>query len=168
MQVDVRDVGLIPGLGKYPEGGHGNPLQNSYLENPVDRGAWWATVHRVTKSRTLVKQLSTHSPRIYWSRFPLTYGNHWIDARISRQLNQIDSAKTALPSWTDRFFRLSAQPFPWYHPSCLIFFFFLNFFFKDQCWVLLHIGFVKLLPAGSTPCCDTWASHCSVFSCCRA
>ena len=37
---DVRDVGLIPGSGRSPGGGHGNPLQSSYLENPMDRGAW--------------------------------------------------------------------------------------------------------------------------------
>ena len=47
---DLRDVGSIPGLGRSPGGGHGNPLQYSYLENPLDRGAWWATVHRITKS----------------------------------------------------------------------------------------------------------------------
>ena len=44
---DIRDAGLIPGLGRYPEGGHGNPLRYSYLENPMNRGAWWATVHGV-------------------------------------------------------------------------------------------------------------------------
>ena len=44
------DSGLIPGLGRFPGGGHGNPLQYSCLENPMDRGAWHATVHRVTKS----------------------------------------------------------------------------------------------------------------------
>ena len=49
---DVRDVGLIPGLGGSPGGGHGNPLQYSYLENPMDRGAWRATVRRVTQSQT--------------------------------------------------------------------------------------------------------------------
>ena len=48
----VRDLGLIPGSGRFPGGGHGNPLQYSGLENPMDRGAWWATVRRVTKSRT--------------------------------------------------------------------------------------------------------------------
>ena len=47
---DIRDAGLIPGLGRFPEGGHGNPLQYSCLENPMDRGAWQITVHRVTKS----------------------------------------------------------------------------------------------------------------------
>ena len=42
---DRRDVGSIPGLGRSPGEGHGNPLQYSCLENPMDRGAWWATVH---------------------------------------------------------------------------------------------------------------------------
>ena len=46
---DIRDVGLIPGLVRSLGGGHGNPLQYSCLENPMDRGAWWATVHGVTK-----------------------------------------------------------------------------------------------------------------------
>ena len=43
-------MGFIPGLGGAPRGGHGSPLQYSCLENPMDRGAWWATVHRVTRS----------------------------------------------------------------------------------------------------------------------
>ena len=47
---DVRDVGSISGLERSPGGGHGNPFQYSCLENPVDRGARWATVHRVAKS----------------------------------------------------------------------------------------------------------------------
>ena len=49
---DVRDTGLIPGLGRSPGGGHGNPLLYPCLENTMDRGAWLATVHRVTKSWT--------------------------------------------------------------------------------------------------------------------
>ena len=47
---DIRDAGLIPGLGGSPGGGHGNPFQYRCLEKPLDRGAWWATVHRVTGS----------------------------------------------------------------------------------------------------------------------
>jgi len=46
--------GVIPGLERSPGGGHGNPLQYSCLENPMDGGAWWATVHGVTKSCTQV------------------------------------------------------------------------------------------------------------------
>ena len=49
---DVKDMGLIPGLGRSPGGGHGNPLQCSCLENPMERGAWQAIVHSVAKSRT--------------------------------------------------------------------------------------------------------------------
>ena len=58
---DIRDVGLIPGLGRSPGGEHSNSLQYFCLENPADGGAWWATVHGVTKSRTQLKQLSTHA-----------------------------------------------------------------------------------------------------------
>ena len=47
---DIRDLGSMPGLGKSPGEGNGNPLQCSCLENPMDRGAWWATVHGVTES----------------------------------------------------------------------------------------------------------------------
>ena len=46
---DIRDIGLIPGLGRFPGEGNGNPLQYSCLENPMDRGAWWATVYRAAK-----------------------------------------------------------------------------------------------------------------------
>ena len=49
---NAGDLGLIPGLGRCPGEGHGNPLQYSCLENPMDRGAWPATVHGVTKSWT--------------------------------------------------------------------------------------------------------------------
>ena len=49
---DTRDVGSVSGLGRSLEGENGNPLQYSCLENSMDRGAWWATVHGVTKSRT--------------------------------------------------------------------------------------------------------------------
>ena len=49
---DKGDMGSIPGSGRYPGEGNGNTLQYSSLENPVDRGAWGATVHGITKSRT--------------------------------------------------------------------------------------------------------------------
>ena len=56
---DIRDLGSIPGSGRSPKGGHGNSLQYSCLENPMDRGAWWApmepTVHWVAKSQTQLK-----------------------------------------------------------------------------------------------------------------
>ena len=49
---DIRDPGSIPESGRSLGGGHGNPLQYSCLENPMDRGVWWATVHGVAKSQT--------------------------------------------------------------------------------------------------------------------
>ena len=52
---DTGDVGSIPGSRRSPGEGHDNPLQYSCLENPMDRGAWWATVDRVAKSRTQLK-----------------------------------------------------------------------------------------------------------------
>ena len=55
---NAGDLGSISGLGRSPGGGHGNPLQHSCLENPMDRGAWRATVHGVTKSQT---RLTKHS-----------------------------------------------------------------------------------------------------------
>ena len=52
---NAGDVHSIPGLGRSPGGGYGNLLQYSCLENPMDRGAWWATIHRVAKSQTRMK-----------------------------------------------------------------------------------------------------------------
>ena len=59
---DVEDSGLIPGLERSLGGENGNPLQCSYLENPTDRGAWWATVHGVTKMLDMTLRLN-----ITWS-----------------------------------------------------------------------------------------------------
>ena len=58
---DARDEGSIPELGRSPGGGNGNPLQFSCLENAMDREARQATVHRIAKSWTRLKQLSTHA-----------------------------------------------------------------------------------------------------------
>ena len=52
---DTRDLGSVPGLGRCPGGGHGSPGQYSCLEDPIDRGGWWATVHRVANSWTQMK-----------------------------------------------------------------------------------------------------------------
>ena len=55
----ARDVDSVPESGRSPGGGNGNPLQYSYKNNPTDRGAWWATVHRVAESQAGLRQLST-------------------------------------------------------------------------------------------------------------
>ena len=56
---NAGDLGSIPGLGKRPGEGNGNPLQYSCLEDSMDREAWWATVHGVTKSRTRLSDFTT-------------------------------------------------------------------------------------------------------------
>ena len=58
---DMRDAGPIPGSGRSPGRGHGNPLEYPCLENAMDRGAWQAAVHGVTKSLTRLKGLSTNA-----------------------------------------------------------------------------------------------------------
>ena len=58
---DIKDASSIPRSGRSLGGGHGNQLQYSCLENPTDRGAWRAIVHRVTKSRTRLKRVSSHA-----------------------------------------------------------------------------------------------------------
>ena len=78
---DVRDMGSILGSGRFPGGEHGNLLQYSCLEN-MDRGAWWATVHRVVKSWTGLKWLSMHA----WSVQPhKTYS--WLNTLLSQSWN---------------------------------------------------------------------------------
>ena len=59
--LETRNAGSIPESGRSPGGGNGNPLQYSYLENTMDRGAWQATVHGVAKSWTRLKRLNTHT-----------------------------------------------------------------------------------------------------------
>ena len=70
---DIRHTSSIPGLGRSPGEGHGNPFQNSCLENPMKKGAWWASVHSITKSQALLKWLSMHVCRTYSQR--IEYGN---------------------------------------------------------------------------------------------
>ena len=57
---NIRDVSLFPGSGRSPGGGHSNPLQYSCLENSMDRGFWWATVHRVAKESDMTEHAHTY------------------------------------------------------------------------------------------------------------
>ena len=74
---DTGDVGLIPGSGRSPRGGHGNPLQASCLKNPVDRGAWHTTVHSIAKSWTRLKQISRHTSMFSLSLKSVDEGWGW-------------------------------------------------------------------------------------------
>ena len=81
LPANVGDVGSIPGSGRSPGGGHGNPSQYSCLENPMDRGACratvtWATVHGVTMSQT---QLSMHTGRPQ-EKIPKRIQDNWVHA----------------------------------------------------------------------------------------
>ena len=66
---DIEDASLIPGLGRSPGGGHGNPLQCSCLENPMVRGAWWATVHGFSPWGQTQPSNWTHTLRIMWRKW---------------------------------------------------------------------------------------------------
>ena len=65
---NIRAVGLIPGLGRSPGGEHDNPLQYSCFENPMDVGAWWATVHGVAKSQTRLSDFTFTFFSVYSSK----------------------------------------------------------------------------------------------------
>ena len=71
---DAGDIGSISGLGRSPGGGNGNPLQCSCLENPRDRGAWWAAIYGVAQSRTRLKRLSSSSSNDIGWGFPAGTG----------------------------------------------------------------------------------------------
>ena len=90
---DIKDSGLTPGSGRYPGERNGNTLQYSYLENPMDRGAWRATVHGIAKSRMWLKWLSTHTFT------PLNFGGTQTFSphhRDSPQIENICSMKISL------------------------------------------------------------------------
>ena len=65
---DAGDMGSVPGWGRSPGGGYGNPLQYSCLGNPMDRGPWRATVHGAAKSQARLKWLSTHTCKLYMEK----------------------------------------------------------------------------------------------------
>ena len=76
-------MGSISGLGRFPGGGHGNPLQYYCLEKPMDRRAWWATIHKVAKSWTQRKQLSTTQ-----ARMPTGFRQKMLKAFPNKNMNQ--------------------------------------------------------------------------------
>ena len=87
---DIRDMGSVLGLERSPGGGQGSPLQYSCLESPIDRGAWQATVHRVAKSCTWLKQLSTQiTESVYQSLETNTALSIKYKAKFKKQKNRI-------------------------------------------------------------------------------
>ena len=84
---DISDMGSIPGSGTSPGGGHGNPLQYSCLENPMDRGVWWATVHMVTEL-DMTSNLHSHTGFIFKENI-YTGNKHYLpEELVSRPVKQ--------------------------------------------------------------------------------
>ena len=76
---DIKEVGLIPGLGRSPGGRHGNPFQYSCLKNPIDRGTWWATAHGVAKELDMTEHACMYSDEcevISHFSFDLNFSNN--------------------------------------------------------------------------------------------
>ena len=91
-----RDTGSIPGSGRSPGEGNGNPLQHSCLENPMDRGAWWATVHRVTESRAWLSDC-VHTYRVILVILSLNYPSCLKRLWLQTKAHQLSGLADALP-----------------------------------------------------------------------
>ena len=78
---DTRDTGSTPGLGRAPGEGNGNPLQYSCLENPMDKGAWWATAHGVAKSQDITVRARTHTHTEIKSALRLVTRQIWLPSQ---------------------------------------------------------------------------------------
>ena len=93
---DTRDVGSIPGSGRFPGVGNDNPLQYACLGNPMDRGAWWAAVHRVTKSwarlsMCMPHMLSLHCIQVIFFNVCVHYHcTFYLDLEIHKLINQLN------------------------------------------------------------------------------
>ena len=103
---DIRDTGLIPGLRRSPGEGHGNSLQYSCLENPMDRGAWWAMVHRV-QSLTWLKRINTYALSFQLFSYPVVSNSAtpwtaacqaFLSITISQSLLKPMSIESVMPS----------------------------------------------------------------------
>ena len=99
---DTGDTGSIPGLGRFPREGHGSPLQYSCLENPMDRGAWWATIHGVTRVRHNLVTEHTCIHYVIWPLIP------WARNCVSEQDKQ-----TSPSSWSVWYMGWSAYSRGW-------------------------------------------------------
>ena len=126
---DIRDVGLIPESRRSPGGGHGNPLQYSCLDSPMDRGAWWTTVHRVTKSRTWLKWLNMHEYiNVYYMWYILyIFQPIWNKKSLKKWMNPCLTAKEKIEWGRSGLLIMNALTFlyltkcciqrRWWHPT---------------------------------------------------
>ena len=108
----IRDPCLIPGSGRFPGGGHGNPLQYSCLKNPTDRGVWQATVRGVTKSSTWLKELSMQAHTMHMSGFKRSGKEEW-----DWKLGSLGSLQMSL---SDCQHRGTQKPTTWFESCSLL------------------------------------------------
>ena len=122
---DVRNRSSIPESGRSPGGGHESPLQYSCLENPMDRGAWWAIVYRGGKSRTRLKQLSTHarSSKVLWSDTLVMWAS--LEAQTIKNLPAMLETPVRSMGWEDplekgmaTYSSILAWRIPWTEEPC--------------------------------------------------
>ena len=112
---NAGDLGSIPGLGRSPGEGNGNPLQYSCLENPIDRGAWWPTVHGVAKSWTRLSDFTftfTFSDYQYF----LLFGLHSLNFSLVRVYQMLKSLNFWLTE--NIFYTHSQKIFHWEYNTC--------------------------------------------------
>ena len=108
---DVRDVGSTSGLGRCPGGGHGNPLQFSCLENPMEREVWQATAHGYAKRWTWLKRLSMHRMHKTFSKQPIKRKIYSDQLMLDNRLNNLPCALSKMIIFKFSYF------FGWYITS---------------------------------------------------
>ena len=107
---NAGDTCSIPGSGRCPGGGHGNPLQYSCLENPMDRGAWWATVHGVSESWIRLRPLSTASQSHYHIDWHLSKQRLWCSRRIWNTIHTFPQDRLKSTAWQKYSSQISKAP----------------------------------------------------------
>ena len=123
---DVRDMSLIPGLGRSPGEGHGNPLQYSCLENPMDKGPWQVKFHGAAQSRTRLKWFSTHRKQL--SMLACIWATVHRGSRSQTWLNDWTHTQTDTWEWNHDylyFTKLCVISFPMFYSFHIVFAFLL-------------------------------------------
>ena len=131
------------GWGRSPGGGHGNPLQYSCLENPMDRGAWWATVHGVSKSWTQLKHLSMHT-RVVYSRVPQRMCHRCLTQKLKNGFPQPSGSQLGWGDWAPQIVDSTCKEPSNFTTVChtnTSYFLFISYFYDND---LLYIGVYSL------------------------